>query len=114
MKIAPLFAVILLSAASLTVHAASFDCQKAQTVTEHAVCDHRVLNDADVKMAVTYNIVKRLVPMGTRGAIQDQQVKWLQMRNQCQDNVSCLTDVYAMRQQKLDLYMNRVYQQGPF
>ena len=52
--------------------------------------------------------------MGTRGAIQDQQVKWLQMRDQCQDNVSCLGDVYAMRQQKLDLYMNRVYQQGPF
>lgn len=52
--------------------------------------------------------------MGTRGVIQDQQVKWLQLRNQCQDNLRCLTDAYQMRQQKLEIYMNRVYQQGPF
>lgn len=96
------------------VHAASFKCENAQTQTEHAVCEHRVLNDADVKMATTYNIIRRLVPMGTRGAIQDQQVKWLQLRDQCRDNVSCLTDVYKMRQQKLDIYMERVYKQGPF
>ncbi len=114
MKIAQFFVVIWLSSIGFSAQAASFDCKKAQTVTEHTVCDHRQLNDADVKMATTYTIIKRLVPMGTRGAIQDQQVKWLQMRDQCQDNVSCLGDVYAMRQQKLDLYMNRVYQQGPF
>ncbi len=31
------------------------------------------------KWPPTYNIIKRLVPMGTRGVIQDQQVKWLQI-----------------------------------
>lgn len=96
------------------VHAASFKCENAKTKTEHAICEHRTLNDADVKMATTYNIIKRLVPMGTRSAIQDQQVKWLRLRDQCQDNVTCLSDVYKMRQQKLDIYMERVYQQGPF
>ncbi|MEF9958026.1 MAG: hypothetical protein RR767_12645 [Acinetobacter sp.] len=99
---------------SSATQAASFNCDKAQTQTEYAICEHRNLNDADVKMATTYNIIRKLVPMGTRGVIQDQQVKWLQLRNQCQDNVSCLTDVYKMRQQKLDIYMNGVYQQGPF
>ena len=94
--------------------AASFNCERATMASERTICAQREINDADVKMATTYTIIKRLVPMGTRGAIQDQQVKWLQMRDQCQDNVSCLGDVYAMRQQKLDLYMNRVYQQGPF
>lgn len=95
-------------------HAASFKCEYAQTQTEHAICEHRTLNDADVKMATTYNIIRRLVPMGTRGAIQDQQVKWLQLRDQCRDSVTCLTDVYKVRQQKLDMYMDRVYKQGPF
>ncbi len=95
-------------------HAASFNCERAQTQTEHTVCEQLSLNDADVKMATTYNIIRKLVPMGTRGVIQDQQVKWLQLRDQCQDNVNCLTEVYKMRQQKLDIYMNNIYRQGPF
>ncbi|RKG36557.1 lysozyme inhibitor LprI family protein [Acinetobacter rongchengensis] len=109
-----LYIVCVFTCISSVTHAASFNCDKAQTKTESAVCEHRNLNDADVKMATTYNIIRKLVPMGTRGVIQDQQVKWLQLRDQCQDNASCLADVYKMRQQKLDIYMNRVYQQGPF
>ncbi len=111
-----IFSILIFSNASLysVVHAASFNCEKAVTKTEYAVCKHLQLNDADVKMATTYNIIRKLVPMGTRGVIQDQQVKWLQLRDQCQDNVSCLNDVYKMRQQKLDIYMNQVYRQGPF
>ena len=100
--------------AGTALQAASFNCTKAQTQTEHAVCEHRALNDADVKMATTYSIIKRLVPMGTRGAIQNEQFKWLELRDQCRDNASCLTDVYKMRQQKLDLHMDRIYKQGPF
>ena len=109
-----LYIFMVFTCISSITQAASFNCDKAQTQTEYAICEHRNLNDADVKMATTYNIIRKLVPMGTRGVIQDQQVKWLQLRNQCQDNVSCLTDVYKMRQQKLDIYMNNVYQQGPF
>ena len=114
MNIQQILTAALLCSASYIANAASYDCQKAKTLTEHAVCDHRALNDADVKMATTYSIIKRLVPMGTRGVIQDEQVKWLSMRDQCRDNVNCLSDVYKMRQQKLDIYMDRVYRQGPF
>ncbi|OTG80740.1 lysozyme inhibitor LprI family protein [Acinetobacter sp. ANC 4648] len=113
-KITFAFIVFNLLTASLSIQAASFKCESAQTKTEHAVCEHRGLNDADVKMVTTYNIVRKLVAMGTRGVIQDQQVKWLALRNQCQDNVSCLSEVYKMRQQKLDIYMNYIYEQGPF
>ncbi len=109
-----MFLMISLMGSISIAHAASFNCERAQTKTEHAVCAHLSLNDADVKMATTYNIIRKLVPMGTRGVIQDQQVKWLQLRDQCQDNVNCLTEVYKMRQQKLDQYMSKVYQQGPF
>lgn len=94
--------------------AASFNCAAAQTKTEHAICEHRALNDADVKMATTYHIIRKLVPMGNGGAIQDQQLKWLSLRNQCQANLSCLSKAYQIRQQTLELNMSRIYQQGPF
>lgn len=95
-------------------NAASFNCANAQTKTEHRICESLFLNDADVKMATTYNIVRRLVPMGTRSQIQTEQAKWLDLRNQCQDNLNCLKNVYQMRQQKLDLHMDRIYRMGPF
>ena len=94
--------------------AASFNCQHAMSKTEHAVCEHRGLNDADVQMTTTYNIVRRLVPMGNRSLIQTEQVKWLNLRNQCQDSVECLKNIYQMRQQRLDLHLDRIYKQGPF
>lgn len=111
-----ILALIMLNLLSIgfATQAASFNCDAARTKTEPAICEHRALNDADVKMATTYNILRKLVPMGTRGMLQDQQVKWLSLRNQCQANLSCLADVYKMRQQRLELDMNRIYQQGPF
>lgn len=114
MKLFNLYSVVFFSLFSGSVFAASFNCDNARTQTEHAICEHRAVNDADVKMATTYNIVRKLVPMGNRGVIRDQQVKWLVLRDQCQSNVQCLAEVYKMRQQKLDLEMNRIYKQGPF
>lgn len=96
------------------VSAASFNCAKAQSKTEHQICETQSLNDADVKMATTYNIVRRLVPMGTRSMIQTEQVSWLKLRDECQNNVDCLKHMYQMRQQKLELHMDRIYKQGPF
>ncbi len=34
---------------SVAGHAASFSCEKAKTQTEYAICEHRAVNDADVK-----------------------------------------------------------------
>lgn len=101
-------------ACNIQVQAASFNCDKAKTISENAICEYRQVNDADVKMATTYNILKRLVPMGTRGMIQDEQVKWLSLRDRCGASQSCLMDVYKMRQQKLELHLDRIYRQGPF
>lgn len=107
---------LIFGAIFLTAHAhsASFQCEKAKTQTEHQICENLELNDADVKMATTYNIVRRLVPMGTRSMIQTEQIRWLQLRDECQDNIECLKHVYQMRQQKLEMHMDRIYRQGPF
>lgn len=106
--------VIACTYISAEATAASFNCARAETKTERRICENLSLNDADVKMVTTYNIVRRLVPMGTRSVIQTEQVKWLNLRDQCQDNVQCLKQTYDMRQQKLDQHMERIYRQGPF
>ena len=114
MKIFSLLCGVMVLWCAATTQAASFPCERAQTSTEKAICKHTQLNDADVKMATSYTILRKLVPMGTRSMIQEEQIKWLQLRDQCQDNTACLLDVYKMRQQKLDLHFNRIYKLGPF
>ena len=114
--ITPLFHVavlLVLGAVLQPSYAASFPCERAATMTEYTICQQPSLNDADVKMATTYSILRKLMPMGSRSLLQEEQVKWLQLRDQCQDNLQCLTEVYNMRQQKLDLHVQRLYQRGP-
>lgn len=59
------------------VQAASFSCNAAKTKTELSICKNRSLNDADVKMATTYQIVLHALPMGGRDNQKDTQQQWL-------------------------------------
>jgi len=96
-------------------HAASFSCDKAETSTEKTICQNRSLNDADVKMATTYNIVVHALPMGGRYAEKGAQYQWLKQRDSCRANVSCITQRYTERQKHLDdIVQNRILTQGPF
>ena len=97
-----------------TASAASFDCRKARTSDEKAICANRDLNDQDVRMDQLYGITRHLVPMGGRGAIMDDQRSWLQSRKTCGGNQTCLARSYDQRIRQLNTVMDRVYQQGPF
>lgn len=112
------FAGGLLAISSLlpvSTFAASFDCQKAALSAEKAVCQYRNLNDQDVKMATTFNILTHVLPMGGRDALRDEQQIWLKQRNACGGKVSCIARHYQQRQTQLDdLLQTRVYQHGPF
>lgn len=94
--------------------AASFDCRKARTADEKAICANRDLNDQDVRLDQLYGITRHLVPMGGRGAIMDDQRDWLQARKHCGGNQSCLAKSYDGRIRQLNTVMDRVYSQGPF
>ncbi|HFZ8995948.1 TPA: lysozyme inhibitor LprI family protein [Citrobacter freundii] len=87
---------------SLPASAASFDCQKAKTADEKAICAHLALNDKDVEMNTKYQFLKGLFAMGRRGALQDDQRSWLKQRQQCKADVACLTKAYDERLQQLD------------
>ena len=100
---------------SVSASAASFDCNKSRLVAEKTICTYRSLNDSDVKMATTFNIIAHAVPMGTRGSLIDQQVIWLKQRNRCGRDVSCISKAYQTRQNQLDqMLQDRVFSHGPF
>ncbi len=98
------FACFLLCASTLgsPVSAASFDCTKTDLAAdEKAICDNRALNDQDVKMATTFDILTQLMAMGARDTLRDEQSQWLKKRQECAADVACLTGAYDERMKKL-------------
>jgi uncharacterized protein len=93
-------AVALVTAFAVTAPAlaASFNCAKASTADEKAICSSAALSELDVKMATLFG-VRMQIPMlmGARGAARDEQVAWLAQRGQCGASKSCLTQAYQQR-----------------
>ncbi len=106
--------VILALLFALPASAASFRCARAKLPDEKAICADRRLNDLDVEMAVRLEVIKHLVPMGTRGALMDDQQAWLVARHQCGADRNCLTRRYGDRLEEINGALERVYGKGPF
>jgi uncharacterized protein len=91
---------LFLAAMTLTAgaHAASFNCAKAKTSDEKAICASRSLSELDVKMATLWG-VRMQVPMlmGSRGAAQDEQHQFLIDRGTCGASTTCIRSVYQTR-----------------
>ena len=106
------FALQLLASTAAT--AASFDCQQAQQPDERAICASRQLSEMDVEVAVRFEMLTGLVPMGTRGHMQDEQQAWLVARNKCGSNQPCLVAAYRDRIAVLKDDYARLQSRGPF
>ena len=114
-KLAMCLAIFSGIAFTQSLQAASFSCDAAKKKTEKSICKNRSLNDADVKMATTYQIVLHALPMGGRDNQKDAQQQWLKKRNACAAGVSCISKAYQQRQQQLDaILQDRVLSHGPF
>ena len=86
-----------------SAQAASFDCDAAELkADEKVICDTRSLNDADVRMATTFELLSGLMAMGARGTLQDEQTVWLKKRQACEADVACLTEAYKARMLDFD------------
>ena len=94
--------------------AASFDCAKARTADEKAICANRSLNDKDVRMAQLYEINRKTLAMGGRGALEDRQREWLRDRRTCGGRRVCLNRSYDQRLGELERGLDRIYRAGPF
>lgn len=110
-----LLVLSLVAGFSTSAQAASFDCSKSSLATEKTICAYRGLNDRDVKMATTFNIISHAVPMGSRDHLIAEQVIWLKQRNGCGSSVTCIANAYQNRQKQLDqMLQDRVFSHGPF
>jgi len=110
-----ILASLLLLAITPTTQAASFDCEKAGTPDEKAICADRALNDKDVRMALLYSIDRRFMGMGARGALMDEQADWLKQRRACGARRECLHGLYDKRIAGLRRFIDeRVVTKGPF
>ncbi|MBW8301266.1 MAG: hypothetical protein K0M60_16845 [Hydrogenophaga sp.] len=90
-RTAAALAILSSLGAGLPAQAASFDCDKPDLAAdETAICANRDLNDMDVKMVTTFELITGLLPMGNRGVVQDEQVAWLSKRQACNADLACL------------------------
>lgn len=100
---AMLLATSLMSLMPHQAQAASFDCAKKELAAdEKAICEDRTLNDLDVKMVTTFDILTGLVPMGNRDTLRDEQSAWLKTRQACAADASCIKSAYEERLKQLD------------
>ncbi len=89
--------------------AQSFDCEKATTAVEKAVCADSALSLADDKLAAAYKQVMREVPEDVKMAVRADEASWLNsMGNSCatkptfQENfATCLKRMYKERTEAL-------------
>lgn len=108
------FTALMMAAAWQPGWAASFDCSKAETADEKAICADRSLNDADVEMSVLYTQLKPLLGMGARGDMEDEQAAWLKRRAGCGADRACLIKAYEDRVQQLRGGFEALAKRGPF
>lgn len=82
---------------------ASFDCQRKDLAADETViCEERTLNDLDVKMVTTFDLLTGLMPMGNRDTLRDEQLAWLKTRQACGADAACLKNAYEARMKQLD------------
>ena len=88
----------------LSAHAASYDCTRADTAAEIAVCSNPSLNRLDEELAVEYrSLLNRLPPRKAEMVRQDQR-SWLSARDTCGADVRCLRARYQERSARLNEY----------
>lgn len=88
----------------LTIQAASYDCTRAATAAEIAVCDNPGLSRMDEDLAVQYRALLNRLPPRQADRLRDDQRSWLTARNSCGADVRCLRARYQERLARFDEY----------
>jgi len=75
---------------------ASFDCNKAATFIEKAICGNERISNLDNELAVNFKAVKNSMSDDEAKELIASQKQWLSVRNKCTDD-KCLIDSYSKR-----------------
>jgi uncharacterized protein len=96
--------LLLVTASAAHAQVASFDCAKASTRTEKAVCASPTLGSKDVTLAAYFQLLLRLKPSDAGmtyrefdDKLRSDQRQWLQERDACQADAACLDRAYDRR-----------------
>lgn len=73
-----------------TLAVPSFDCRKARSETEIAICADRRLARYDASLASHYKALRTLMPAAEWSSIQASQRKWPAVRDSCGGNRQCI------------------------
>ncbi len=99
--LAPLFAALSLAIHAGLVPAASFDCTKAATWVEKAICADPELSQLDVDLNRYYLVATNALEE-SRTCLKADQLQWLKtVRNACKEK-ECLKAAYLNRLSELD------------
>jgi uncharacterized protein len=108
-KTLKLLSGILLLSVSVAGHAASFDCAKARTPQEKAICASPELSQADDEMASAYKAALAQAPAGFQDRVRDGQRAWIRrIQLTCLPGdpkhpiEGCLRDAYKQRTPALE------------
>jgi uncharacterized protein len=77
--------------------AASFDCSRAATAVESAVCEDRTVSALDEQMTRSYRALLNRTSGATEAQIRAEQKDWLRRRNACGGDTGCLANEYRAR-----------------
>ena len=86
-------ALLLSTAFENVAKAASFDCSKATTNTEIAICNDPELSALDERLGAAYLVAKRL---NASEKTKRDQLSWLKLRDKC-ENLLCVKKKYLGR-----------------
>lgn len=109
------WAILALSSAQILL-AASFDCSKAHSAQEKAVCASTRLSEADDRMATAYERALSLAPAEVKHFVRDDQRAWVkliplycpvQRRNPDEPMQQCLYQQYEERIKELGKLVQR-------
>ncbi|MCK0166828.1 lysozyme inhibitor LprI family protein [Jannaschia sp. S6380] len=92
-----LAALLACLAAPAAAQQPSYDCTRAGTPTEHAVCGDSALARLDVQMADLYRATARRTEGNARRGLRAEQLLWQQWRNTCGGDTACLARRYRER-----------------
>ena len=100
LTIAVLIGSVGMSASAATNMGPSFDCDKASTATEKAICSSEMLSNLDRELAAAYKVARGNIDKESRNltVLRNQQRQWVKKRSStCSDNVQCLSRMYQER-----------------
>lgn len=97
--VATLFLVAL--PATATEASPSFDCSKAGTATEHAICASEVLSGLDREIAASYAAARDGLKKKGRQRLKKRQLSWIERRDACGSDAACIERLMRRRLARL-------------